>query len=144
MDFNKYMITKKWWQVSQFQVFDKDGQFVFRSATLGLKIRRMVFLNSSNDVFLLSKPVSTFSYNYNFIRDDTIIGSLERNWSSNKFSIRGINSDPILFKINYWNGDISIESEGVEIGKVLRKITIPILVWLSKKCMTQLVFWQAL
>ncbi len=117
MEFNKYLIKKKWWQYSKFQVFDQEGDFVFRSEEIGFLNTRMELINSSGATFLVMKPSSAMSYNYDFKVNDDQVASFQRNWSSSKFTINYKSSPPILLQLNFWNGDIVIDSDGKQIGR---------------------------
>jgi len=114
MDYNKYILKKKWWHTATYRIYDDANQLVFRSEARGFFNSRGVLINSDDEVFLAFKSSGITSAV--FLYNEQVVASLTSNWSGQKYELRTVNSPTIYIQISMWNGRIEITSEGRQIG----------------------------
>jgi len=116
MEFKKYRLVKKWWQVTNYKVYDEANKFVCEVKERGIINNRITLYNVSGEPFLVMKPQGIASINYDFWEGDNLVGSVRRNWSSNKFTISYHDGPPVVLKFDFWNKKLVITAQGVQVG----------------------------
>jgi len=116
MEFDRYVLRKKWWQYSDYVVIDGEGQLVCTSSKKGLFRTHLELYDANDEFFLAIRPSSVGSVDHYFETNDGVIATFLGSWSGQNFKVHQSDETVIEIGVNSWNNKINFYLESEPIG----------------------------
>ena len=106
MEFDKYVLRKKWWQSASYSIIDANGHQICTSIQKGFFSSCIELIDNNQKGFLSIHKKSAGSIDHYFETSNGIVANFIGSWTGGKFNIYPVEGSPILMQVNMWNNKI--------------------------------------